>query len=131
MKQGIIILSLILLPCLMANGETFKLPSAGNGPESARPVDSWTTFDKWQHFSFSLIITVQSGYLMSHDKRVYQKPDDTIKMYSAGISLSFGLLKEMMDSRSKPRGFFSWKDLVMDAGGTLAGVLILEAMHHD
>ncbi len=93
-----------------------------------KPKDAWTSFDKWQHFSFSLLITVQSGYVISHEHGVFQAPDRQNRMISAGISLSFGFFKECLDMRRKPSGFFSWKDLVMDMGGTLAGVWILSTL---
>jgi uncharacterized protein YfiM (DUF2279 family) len=111
-----------LLLCLIspAKGGTFSL---------IQPEDSWTSFDKWQHFSFSLLITVQSGYILSHENGVFRGPDYKVKTVSAGISLSFGLLKEIIDSRRKPQGLFSWKDLVMDAGGTAAGLLFLETIN--
>ncbi|MGC9513200.1 MAG: hypothetical protein ACP5D8_06150 [Fidelibacterota bacterium] len=94
-----------------------------------KPKDTWTGFDKWQHFSFSLLMTVQSGYVLSHEKGVFQAPDRQNRMISAGISFSFGMLKECLDMKRKPSGFFSWKDLVMDMGGTLAGVWILSAIN--
>jgi len=99
------------------------------GPFSLKqPDDPWTSFDKWQHFSFSLMLTVQSGYALSHDNWVRTDQDKNTLIYSAGFSLSLGLLKEIYDVRKKPKGLFSWKDLLYDAGGTVCGILILKAV---
>jgi len=99
------------------------------GPYSLRQQDdSWTSFDKWQHFSFSFMLTVQTGYALSHDTWVRTEPDKRTLMYSAGFSLSLGVLKEIYDVRKKPKGIFSWKDLLYDAGGTVCGILILKAV---
>lgn len=99
------------------------------GPFSLKqPDDSWTSFDKWQHFSFSLMLTVQSGYALSHDNWVRIEPDKSALVCSAGFSMSLGLLKEIYDVRRKPKGLFSWKDLLYDAGGTVCGILILRAV---
>ncbi len=123
MRKGLIGLILLMF--------VTSLPADEMKMNLAHPKDSWTGFDKWQHFSFSLLITVQSGYALSHDTWVFQPPDRQNRMISAGVSPSFGVLKEIMDMRRKPSGFFSWKDLVMDVGGTLTGVLILDTICND
>jgi uncharacterized protein YfiM (DUF2279 family) len=119
MKRFTVTIMLLLILCsadLMSG--TFSL---------IQPDDSWTSFDKWQHFSFSLMLTVQSGYALSHNAWVHTDPDKKTLMYSAGFSLSLGMMKEIYDSRRKPNGLFSWKDLIYDIGGTACGVFILKA----
>ncbi|MDD5582901.1 MAG: hypothetical protein PHS99_06785 [Candidatus Marinimicrobia bacterium] len=126
MKKIIIIPLLLLLATTLFSEETNEFYDVRE-----KPKDSWVTFDKWQHFSFSLLMTVQSAYVLSHDSWVYNPPDKHTCIVSAGISLSFGVFKELLDKSKKPTGFFSWKDLVMDIGGTFTGVLMLKSLSYD
>lgn len=123
MKKKFIIILLLLIVTMLPAEENSEMKL-----QWEKPKDTWTGFDKWQHFSFSLLMTVQSGYILSHEHGVFQTPDRQNRMISAGISLSFGVFKECLDMRRKPSGFFSWKDLVMDMGGTLTGMWILRTI---
>jgi uncharacterized protein YfiM (DUF2279 family) len=123
MKKRYMILLLLLMVSMLPAEENSETKIQGE-----KPKDAWTGFDKWQHFSFSLLMTAQSGYILSHEQGVFQAPDRQSRMISAGISFSFGIFKECLDMKRKPSGFFSWKDLVMDLGGTLVGMWILSTI---
>ena len=87
-----------------------------------QPEDEWFSFDKWQHFSSSFIITMDSYYQLNHfvidDKH-------KCKNISVGISLTSGLVKEIFDVNRKKNPLFSWKDITFDVSGTILGIIVI------
>ena len=86
---------------------------------SAADQGSWLAADKELHFAGSLAI---SASLRVEGQR-----------REAALAAAFGagLLKEAYDATIKPRRLrrgASWKDLVMDLAGAVAGVAVLSAI---
>lgn len=93
--------------------------STGSAQEKAAQ-DQWLTFDKFQHFFLSTHLTVLS-YEVYH--RSYHNTKETSRYFSSGLVLSFGIGKEVVDSK-KSNGKFSYKDLVADGLGIILGLSI-------
>ena len=84
--------------------------------------DSWTGIDKGQHFAGSLIGTI---LLSQVNNRYYNIDKSHSKIIGAGVVISIGLTKELFDSK-KDNNIFSWKDLLANVAGIIAGVAIME-----
>lgn len=106
---------LLLFPILMNAGQDWKKFSLN------QPEDSWTSADKWKHFSSSAIITVENHYYLT---RQFSVPRNQSIHYSMTLSLSVGLAKEIFDS-TREANIFSWKDLIYDMAGTVVGTVLL------
>lgn len=83
--------------------------------------DKWLGEDKWKHFMIS-------GFISSFTYKFFRdgfnnKKEDSI-LFSSGITLSLGIGKEIKDRR-KPKGRFSYKDLVFDVLGTGLGIFLV------
>ena len=64
--------------------------------------------------------------MLEHVNKINFKLDRSqSKMISAGITISLGIVKEIVDG-SKTNNRFSWKDLVADLIGVTIGLVILE-----
>ncbi len=117
-----ILLIILILLCgnnfLFANSQ-IKIPHKFS---VIQPEDKWLSFDKWQHFSTSFIITMDSYYQLN--SFIY---DDEVKCkkWSVSISLTSGLVKEIFDVRRKNNPLFSWKDIVFDISGTILGIVVI------
>lgn len=117
-----ILLIILILLCgnnfLFANSQ-IKIPHKFS---VIQPEDKWLSFDKWQHFSTSFIITMDSYYQLN--SFIY---DDEVKCkkWSVSISLTSGLIKEIFDVRRKNNPLFSWKDIVFDISGTILGIVVI------
>ena len=74
----------------------------------ADPIDPWFSQDKYIHFTGSAITSAMITGMTQCNRGL-----------AVGITLSFGTLKELTDSR------FSYKDLVWDIGGTLLGTYLV------
>ena len=84
--------------------------------------DSWTGIDKGQHFAGSLIGTI----LLSQVNNRYLNIDKSnSRIIGAGVIISIGLTKELFDGK-KDNNIFSWKDLLANVAGIIAGVAIME-----
>jgi len=83
--------------------------------------DSWFGLDKGQHFTGSLIGTI---LLSQVNNRHFNINKSNSKAISVGIIFSFGITKELFDSR-KEKNIFSWKDLVANIAGIVSGIAIL------
>jgi len=88
---------------------------------SAKTPDKWLGEDKLKHFLISGFMTCFT-YKFFHDG-FNKKKDDSI-IFSCGITLSLGIGKEIKDKR-RPKGRFSYKDLVFDALGTGIGLFLV------
>ncbi len=118
-KILLIILILSMTVNILFAKSQFKIPKKYS---VIQPNDKWLSFDKWQHFSSSFIITVNSYYqlnqFMIDDKHKCKK-------VSVSISLSAGLVKEIFDVRRKNNPLFSWKDIFFDISGTMLGIVVV------
>ena len=88
---------------------------------SLRTPDKWLGEDKWKHFMISSFIS-SFTYKFFRDG-FNNKKEDSI-LFSSGITLSLGIGKEIKDRR-KPKGRFSYKDLVFDVLGTGLGIFLV------
>ena len=87
-----------------------------------RSDDYWFAQDKIKHFSTSTFIFITNYY--------YQQKYTDVKESignSYGISMTFGIGKEILDFRGKNR-YFSFKDLITDFAGNIFGNLIVSAI---
>ncbi|EQB63664.1 MAG: hypothetical protein RBG1_1C00001G1243 [candidate division Zixibacteria bacterium RBG-1] len=82
--------------------------------------DKWFSFDKFQHFFLSTHLTVFS-YEIYH--RSYHNTKESSRYFSSGLVLTLGIGKETWDSK-KPKGKFSYKDLIADGLGIILGLSI-------
>jgi uncharacterized protein YfiM (DUF2279 family) len=87
---------------------------------SDRARDPWFAEDKLKHFFTSFVVTSISA---SGARAVGLDRRQSIRV-GAAVAGTSGLLKEVDDARRG--GVFSVADLVWDAGGVGAGVLMLE-----
>lgn len=87
-----------------------------------RSDDYWFAHDKMQHFSTSTFIFVTNYYY----QQKYRDINEPINS-SYGISLTFGIGKEILDYKGS-KHYFSFKDLIVDFAGTAAGHLIVSAI---
>ncbi|MEA3500716.1 MAG: hypothetical protein U9R41_06855 [Candidatus Marinimicrobia bacterium] len=87
-----------------------------------QPEDKWLSFDKWQHFSTSFIITMDTYYQLNN---FIFDDDAKCKKWSVSISLTSGLVKEIFDVRREKNPLFSWKDIVFDISGTILGMIVI------
>jgi uncharacterized protein YfiM (DUF2279 family) len=84
--------------------------------------DSWFAIDKGQHFIGSFFSTV---LITQVNKRYFNVDKINSKNLAIGITFSFGLAKETIDSQ-KPNNKFSWKDLMADVAGIATAIAVLE-----
>lgn len=85
-------------------------------------VDSWFSRDKGLHLVGSLIGTTLISNINRNTFNIKNYKNKTI---SAGVTLSIGCFKEIIDSTQK-NNKFSWKDLMADFIGIAIGLVILE-----
>ncbi|MEA1986629.1 MAG: hypothetical protein U9N76_03985 [Candidatus Marinimicrobia bacterium] len=120
----VLLMSICLITSLFANDQS----QVSNKFSIIQPEDKWLSFDKWKHFSTSFILTTNSYYQLNNlliDDR------SKCKNISFGISLSFGLAKEIYDVNKKVKPLFSWKDLVYDISGTVLGIVLINKIHSE
>ncbi len=94
--------------------------------EQTKPNDPRFSSDKYYHFAASFLITGGS-YLALSDGFATDAPDELALAWSAGISISVGLGKELYDWVDY--GLFSWRDIVWDLAGTAAGLVAMDLIH--
>ena len=85
-------------------------------------TDSWFGVDKGQHFVGSFIGTI---LLSQVNNRCFNIDKLNSQRIGMSVVLSVGLTKEIFDSR-KVNNYFSWKDLLANAAGIIAGIAIME-----
>ena len=83
--------------------------------------DPWLAPDKGLHFLGSMMVTIA---VAKTSQQYLDYPISKSRNFAFAFSFSLGLSKECYDA-TKPRNFFSWKDLMADGLGTLVGGLIL------
>jgi uncharacterized protein YfiM (DUF2279 family) len=84
--------------------------------------DSWFAIDKGQHFIGSFFSTL---LITQVNNRYFNVDKINSKNLAIGITFSFGLAKETIDSQ-KPNNKFSWKDLMADVAGIATAIAVLE-----
>ena len=83
-------------------------------------VDKWFAQDKAEHL---VVSTFLSGVSYSVFRDFYYNKEETSAYFSAILTFSVGLGKELHDMKA-PRGRFSYKDIVADILGIALGILI-------
>lgn len=86
-----------------------------------RPGCKFLAPDKAQHFMGSIMATV---FLSKFSRDHLNWSRGNSKTFSAGFTLSLGILKEVRDGH-QPNNHFSWKDLLADASGIIVGVILV------
>ncbi len=81
--------------------------------------ESWTTPDKFDHLLGSAILSGSEFLAL----KVTHNNIESSAVFSFGSVFCLGVLKELYDL-SKPNRQASWKDLAMDLGGALLGVMV-------
>lgn len=126
-KRNILPVLLVIL-CLLAqrgygqaDSDSLNVIPAFN-LENARPpiLELKPVFgkDKYDHFIGSAFLTA-AGYCVLRNK--CEMSHQNALVYSAGISLSFGIGKEVYDKFSK-NGHPSWRDILADIAGLALGI---------
>lgn len=88
----------------------------------AQRGDQWTSIDKVQHASFSLLMTLSGQYLLVNKAGWSESRSLPASMV---VTAGAGVGKELYDWRVGPSRYFSFKDLVADALGiTVAAIII-------
>ena len=82
--------------------------------------DRWFARDKLEHFGASVFL---SGVSYSIFRDFYHNDRESSVFFSAGLTFSLGLGKELYDQKT-PRERFSYKDLVADILGMGLGLWI-------
>ena len=85
------------------------------------PSDNWFGLDKLKHFTVSMLVTGASGWIMQH--RFKSNPEMS-RPVGAAFAFSLGITKELLD-HSSPGNHFSWRDVIADILGIIAGGLLL------
>ena len=88
--------------------------------DSLASSDSWTSFDKLQHFTFSFLWVLSTQYILVDKFEI--KENDAIPL-SITSSALIGISKEIYDARSGR--YISKKDLIANTIGILAATIIL------
>ncbi|MDZ7277590.1 YfiM family lipoprotein [Pantoea eucrina] len=86
--------------------------------------DSWTGRDKAEHYLSSALLAAAGSEISQHQ---HQTRDQNLR-FGFLFSLSFGVGKELYDSRSAGSGW-SWKDLSWDVAGAASGVALWNLSH--
>ena len=90
--------------------------------DSTKIEDEWLAFDKVQHFTYSLLLTLSTQYVLVNNMNMDEEDSLLISVFS---SLSTGIMKERSDMK-KPKGYFSKKDMVADCLGILLAVVVIK-----
>ena len=89
--------------------------------DSTKIEDEWLAFDKVQHFTYSLLLTLSTQYVLVNNMNMDEEDSLLISVFS---SLSTGIMKETYDMK-QPNGYFSNKDIVANTLGILLAVMII------
>ena len=89
--------------------------------DSTKIEDEWLAFDKVQHFTYSLLWTLSTQYVLVNNMNMYEQDALPCSVVS---SLSTGIMKETYDMK-QPNGYFSNKDIVANTLGILLAVMII------
>ncbi len=111
-----------LIPFLLVAADTGRVPLAPPLPPPAITIlivedDRWLGEDKFKHFAMSYMITAGS---FSVARTVTDR--DASLAAAVALGAAAGILKELYDRRDER--LISVRDLIWDAAGIAAGVLI-------
>lgn len=81
--------------------------------------DNWTGKDKAQHYFSSAVLAAAGSEISQHQNHSHGQN----LRFDFLFSLSFGVGKELYDSRSAGSGW-SWKDLSWDVAGAASGIAL-------
>ncbi len=110
----------ILLPFLLVFASEQSVTTEPSKSMIVKDNDHWFAVDKLKHFTASALIAGAGYYRMKYKEN---STDTEAQWGGFGISLSFGLGKELMDVKDlRP---FSIKDLVADIIGIFFGLWVL------
>jgi uncharacterized protein YfiM (DUF2279 family) len=87
-----------------------------------KPADRWFAADKARHFTVSFLSTGAISYTANH--RWHLPPGQRLA-WSAGVTVSLGIAKEIRDLRRPDRGMASLKDLGADLAGAAAAAVLV------
>ncbi len=116
----VILLSLFGNDALASDKKSLASPDSLNKKLAIN--DNWLTEDKAFHLASSAFITAGGFYFLHREQEVEH---DKSLLISAGVSLAFGIGKEIYD-RGKPNHVASWKDLVAGVFGIGVAVIMLK-----
>jgi len=130
-QQCLFVTFLILLVLVMGNHSwaQHRLILSGKPPlylqqsntsEKQVKIDPWFGKDKFDHFLLSAFLVNLMYYSLRNHPSI--RPSQA-RLFSASISLGFGVGKELWDKKSK-KGFPSYRDFVADLLGVGLGLLI-------
>jgi uncharacterized protein YfiM (DUF2279 family) len=102
---------------LSKDDKNFEIPNL----RVSKTQDKFFAPDKAQHLMGSLISTVFIYKLLEGSANASVRES---KYLAAGITLSLGISKEILDSRDL-QNHFSWKDLIADIAGIGLGFVII------
>lgn len=86
-----------------------------------RADDHWLAKDKVQHFTTSTMIFLTNYY---YESEYTDFSDKALLKNAYTLSISMGIGKEILDFTG-PKKYFSFKDLIADVAGNVAGHLIV------
>lgn len=98
------------------------LETVTNVSAFTEPRDRWTGFDKVQHMTFSLLSVLATQYVLVNKIEWSERGSAPT---SAGLTAALGLAKEFYDWRFSRHRHFSGRDLIADAVGIAAGIIIV------
>ncbi|HCL00673.1 MAG TPA: hypothetical protein DHW42_11290 [Candidatus Marinimicrobia bacterium] len=84
--------------------------------------DPWFGLDKLKHLSSSFMMTTTGYYFQN---RVASVPKEQALTTSGIFTVSLGLGKEYRDT-GKPKGFFSYRDLIADVAGIVLATVFIQ-----
>lgn len=122
----IIVLFFLFIPLFLWGQEKVSEQNSVTRKEES-PVpreDSWFGKDKVFHFVGSFLL-VGAGSCW-HNQHYDHNRGQSIR-FGMAFSVSLGLAKEIWD-KHRPRGTFSWKDLVVDLLGVFLCSMLLELL---
>ncbi len=91
------------------------------GTERKQYADPFFAPDKAQHF---IVSAISVAFIYNVNRRHFKVAGRQSKTIAAGVSVSFGILKELVDMTS-PRHHASWRDLAADIAGVAAGLILV------
>jgi uncharacterized protein YfiM (DUF2279 family) len=94
--------------------------SQSDKSDTLKTRDRWLAWDKVEHLGISAYLSIVS-YKIYHD--FYHNRKESSLYFSGALTFSLGLGKEVYDEK-RPKGKFSYKDLVADILGIGLGLWI-------
>lgn len=86
-----------------------------------KKIDKYLAPDKAKHFTASMISSIFFYKIFENQLKV---DESQAKVYSVSFTVSLGVAKEFYD-KSRPRNYFSWKDILADLTGIAVGLILI------